>query len=156
MAIATTLQDCLERTGARYDIIHHSRTHNSMETAQAAHIPGYCLAKTVILEDDHGYLAAVLPSTHHILLSELCEHTGRQLRLANEYELAHLFKDCELGAIPPIAMAYGMTTVVDDSLTKHPDVYFEAGDHEELIHVRLNQFLDLMSAADRSTFSHSM
>jgi len=77
----------------------------------------------------------------------------RNLGLATENELAGLFKDCELGAIPPIGPAYGIEIVVDDSLLQEDDVYFEAGDHEELIHVSGKQFQDLVAGARHGHFS---
>lgn len=51
-------------------------------------------------------------------------------------------------------MAYGTQTWLDDSLLAHPDVYFEAGDHQELVHMSLAQFVDLMADARRGHFAH--
>jgi Ala-tRNA(Pro) deacylase len=34
-----------------------------------------------------------------------------------------------------------------------PDVYFEAGDHEDLIHVSAENFQKLMSGAEHASFS---
>jgi Ala-tRNA(Pro) deacylase len=156
MSVSITLEDCLRNKGSQYDIIHHPHTHNSMDTAQAAHIPGDRLAKTVLLEDEFGYVAAVVPSTYHVRLSEMWKKTGRRLVLASETEMRELFKDCEVGAVPPICTAYGMQTYVDESLIRQPDVYFEAGDHEQLIHMRIDQFLDLMAEAQTVRCAHRM
>jgi Ala-tRNA(Pro) deacylase len=158
MAIATTLSDCLHRSGITYDVAWHPTSQYSMETAELARIPGDRLAKTVLLEDDGGYVAAVLPATRHVLLATLSRETGRTLRLACEDELGDLFKDCELGAIPPplAAMYRGMTTYVDESLLGQADVYFEAGDHKELIHLSTESFLKLMDGAERAQFSRHM
>jgi Ala-tRNA(Pro) deacylase len=154
MSMSATLQDCLRSKGSRYEIVHHPYSHSSMETAAAAHIPGDRLAKTVLLEDERGYVAAVLPSTHAVRLSELWAKTGRHLVLAREIDLRELFKDCDAGALPPVCTAYGMQTYLDESLAQQPDVYFEAGDHEELVHMGSDQFLDLMDRAVRARFAH--
>ena len=131
MSMSATLQDCLRDKGSQYEIVHHRYTHSSIETAAAAHIPGDRLAKTVLLEDEHGYVAAVLPSTYAVRLSDLWAQTGRHhLVLAKEVDLRELFKDCDAGALPPVCTAYGMYTFLDESLASQPDVYFEAGDHE--------------------------
>ncbi|MFX1676909.1 YbaK/EbsC family protein [Paraburkholderia sp. A2WS-5] len=156
MSISPTLQECLRNKGSRYEIVRHPYSHSSMETAAAAHIPGVRLAKTVLLEDEHGYVAAVLPSTHAVQFSELWSKTGRRLALATEVELRELFKDCDAGALPPVCMAYGMKTWLDSSLAGQPDVYFEAGDHEALIHMDADQFLALMDDAERAHFSRRM
>ena len=96
----------------------------------------------------------MLPSTHAVGLSELWTKTGRRLVLAKEIDLREVFKDCDAGAVPPVCTAYGMQTYLDESLAQQPDVYFEAGDHEELIHMGSDQFLDLMDRAERARFAH--
>jgi Ala-tRNA(Pro) deacylase len=157
MSMSSVLKDCLQHKGSQYDVVQHPHSFSSMSTAEAAHIPGDRLAKTVVLGDSTGYAAAVLPSTHHLRLSELRDITGRQqLELATESEVRELFKDCELGAVPPVTVAYGMPTYLDETLTQQPDVYFEAGDHEELIHMRTDQFLDLMENTTRMRCAHRM
>jgi Ala-tRNA(Pro) deacylase len=156
MYMSPTLEECLRRIGSRYEIVHHPHSECSMDTAQAAHVPGDRLAKTVILQDDEGFAAAVLPSTYHLQLYKLWEETGRKLVLATEDEVRELFKDCEVGAVPPVAMAYGMPTFIDESLMRQPDVYFEAGDHEDLVHMQMDDFMRLMSDAERVRCSHRM
>jgi Ala-tRNA(Pro) deacylase len=154
MAIAATVEDCMARHGVTtYDIISHPQSHCSMETAQLTHVPGECLAKSVILEDDNGYLMAVLPSNRHVKLGALSRDLQRPLRLTTELQLALLFMDCELGAIPPVGEAYGLETLLDESLADKPDVYFEAGDHQELIHVDGDSFMRMMASARRIQFS---
>ena len=153
MALANTLASCLSSKNCRFDIVRHPYTHNSMATAEAAHVPGDRLAKTLLLEDESGYVAAVIPSSHHLLLAAICEQTGRKLVLADEDEIREVFKDCDVGAIPPVAMAYGMHTYLDDILLKQPDIYFEAGDHQELVHMSIDQFVDLMADAERGHFA---
>lgn len=156
MSMSATLQDCLRSKGSQYEIVRHPHSHSSVETAAAAHIPGDRLAKTVLLEDEHGYVAAVLPSTYAVRLSELWAQTGRHLLLAKEVDVRELFKDCDVGALPPVCTAYGMYTYLDESLANQPDVYFEAGDHEALIHMGTKQFLDLMDRAERTRFARRM
>lgn len=156
MPMSATLHEYLRSKGSRYDIVHHPYSHSSAETAAAARVPGERLAKTVLLGDEHGYVAAVLPSTHAVRLSELWATTGRHLKIAKESDVREVFKDCDIGALPPIGAAYGMQTYLDESLTREPDVYFEAGDHEELVHMQTEQFLALMDRAERAHFAHRM
>ena len=83
----------------------------------------------------------------------LREQLNRHLRLASETKLASLFKDCVPGAIPPVGDAYGMPTVLEHSLAGESEVYFEAGDHEELIHVNGRTFAQVMGGAEHLHFS---
>lgn len=153
MSIAHTLHDYMMQQGVRYEVTTHPHTLTSMETAAAAHVPGDELAKAVILEDDDGYVMAVVPATHHVKLGKLRGQLGRNLRLALERDFSAVFSDCEAGAIPPLGMAYGMPTLVDDSLAEQPDVYLEAGDHEGLIHLERSAFQNLLATAQHGRFS---
>ena len=142
MAMATTLARFLRNRQSRFDTVGHPCT------------TGDRLAKTVLLEDHRGYVAAVIPSTHHLKLSEIRAQTGRKLTLAHECGVREVFRDCSRGATPPVGMAYGTQTWLDDSLLAHADVYFEAGDHRELVHMSTEQFADLMADARRGHFAH--
>ena len=144
MAIASTVSDYLAETGVDYDVVTHAHTATSSETAEASHVPGARLAKSVILGDDQGYLMVVLPSNRTVNLGELHRQLNRNLGLVTESELGGLFRDCEVGALPAMGPAYGLETVVDDVLAEQPDIYFEAGDHEQLIHVSAEAFHALM------------
>ena len=86
-------------------------------------------------------------------LRDLEEQLERHLELASEAELSQLFRDCEVGALPPVGAAFGIPTVVDDSLMNAPDVWFEAGDHEDLVHMRGIEFLSLFTGARHGRFS---
>lgn len=154
MTIAASVQDHLNREGVRYETITHEHTRDSSHSAQAAHIPGDQLAKCVMLEDAAGYVMAVLPATHKVDLGAVHRQLDRKLGLATDRELADLFKDCEPGAIPPLGRAYGIDTILDESLNGAQDVYFEAGDHMTLVHVTGQDFQRLMADAPRGEISH--
>ncbi len=154
MAIAATIRRHLEEHGVKYDVIVHEHTASSMRTAEAAHVPGDKLAKTVVLKDGAGYLMAVLPATHHLDIERLNELVGRELTFVEEEELATLFADCEAGAVPAAGAAYHMQVALDKALTEESDIYFEAGDHREVIHVSGTQFQSLQGKAVTGYFSY--
>ena len=100
-----------------------------------------------MLEDERGYVMAILPASQRIALPRLNHTLRRTLELASEAEIARLFADCEIGAVPPLGAPYGIPTVIDDSLLNLPEVYFEAGDHEDLVHMRGAAFLTLLAGS---------
>lgn len=153
MGIAITVKEYLNRNGIEYEVLSHPRSGSSMETARVAHVPGDSLVKTVVLEDEAGYVVAVVPSTHRVRIGALSGQLHRPLRLASEREFPALFKDCDLGAIPPLGPAYGLPTVIEEELARKSEVYFEAGDHEELIRVSGEQFMRLLAGAEKHHFS---
>jgi Ala-tRNA(Pro) deacylase len=156
MPVAHRVSAYLAEQDADFDIVDHPHSSTSMESAQLAHVPGDCIAKSVVLGDERGYLLAVLPASCHVDLGELHRQTNRNLGLATEYELTALFDDCEPGAVPPFGNVYDIDTIVDESLVEQSDVYFEAGDHERLIHVSAETFENLLGDAQHSEFTRHL
>ena len=154
MGIAKTVVDCLQKDRVSYDVVTHPRTVCTRETAERVAIPADRVAKAVVLSDHRGYVMAVIPANRYVSVKTLSKKLNRKLALVREERLSPVFKDCELGAIPPLGPAYGMETIVDDSLVGQPEIYFEAGDHEELIRVSGEQFLALLRQARHGQFSH--
>jgi len=154
MTIASRLRQFLDREGVRYDVVSHPRTATSSQSAEAAHIPGNHLAKSVVVHHELGYVVAVVPSTHRVELGTLQDLLDKRLGLATEGEITTLFNDCEAGAIPPVGAAYGVPVILDQSLGDVSDLYFEGGDHKSLVHVSSDAFRVLTKDARRARFSH--
>lgn len=153
MAMAQHVSQYLQEHEIPYDLVSHPHSSSSLETAASAHLSGDCVAKSVILEDDQGYLMAVIPATHRLDLRALDTYLTRHVELADEPELAGLFDDCELGAMPALGPAYGLRTLVDRKLAEQPDIYFDAGDHERLVRVDSEALFELMDGFELGEFS---
>ncbi|SFM57116.1 aminoacyl-tRNA deacylase [Shimia aestuarii] len=153
MPIASRLKHHLDAHGFPFDMLPHPYTATASETAEQAHVPGDHLAKTVLIHMEEGPFAAVIPSHLHVDLHQLQLMMNRRLGLAPEEELAEVFEDCEIGAAPPVGVAYGIPTVLDKSLMGLDEVWFEAGDHRTLVHMSGHHFDRLMSDAKLGSFS---
>ncbi|MCM5569447.1 YbaK/EbsC family protein [Burkholderiaceae bacterium FT117] len=154
MTISARLSRYLDQRGARYQVSTHDRSSSSAETARTARIAPHLLAKSVVLEDERGWVVAVVPADSRLMIGRLSELLGRdRLRLADESRIAMLFEGCEPGAVPPVGMAWGLETVVDDELDRVDLVYMEGGDHECLLSMSRREFRDLMSEARHGRFS---
>lgn len=155
MGIARTVETYLQKHRIAYDLIPHPHTASSKETAKVTHVPPQHVAKAVVLGDDQGFLLmAVVPSDRYVEVKTLSKRLGRDLHLTSEDRLAPVFRDCEPGAIPPLGPVYGMETILDNKLVGLPEVYFEAGDHEELVRVDGEQFVRLLKEARHGDISH--
>jgi Ala-tRNA(Pro) deacylase len=152
MSIARTVKVFLDSHELNYEILQHPHTSTSHQTADAAYIWQDQLAKSVLLEDENGYVMAVLPASYRVDIAALRRALGRNLRLANEAELADLFGDCELGAVPPLGDAYGIEVVYDDHFKGLGVIYFEGGNHEDLVYVRGEDFMRIFEDAPHFAF----
>ena len=153
MSIANTVKSYLDSEQLSYEILQHPHTNSSAETAGAAYIWEDQLAKSVLLEDEAGYVMAILPASNRVDLKKLREKMHRPLELATEAELGEIFADCEIGAVPPLGRAYGIPMIYDDCLTKLANVYFEAGDHEDLVYMGGAEFMQLLGKASHANFA---
>ena len=153
MTVANTLQQHLTSQGVRFDVLEHPPAYSSSQTAQVCHVSGDQYAKAVVLKGDGGYVLAVLPASHHADLVSVRSLLQRDLELASEAEASRIFADCETGALPADGPAYGLETIVDESLAALSDVYIEGGDHRSLLHLSGSDFGRLLADARRGEFS---
>lgn len=148
MSMPARLSNYLHRRGISYDVLSHAHSHSSAETARTAHVARHQLAKSVVLEDDEGCVMAVVPADARVDVRGLARALGRgRLHLSDEQRLCELFPDCDRGAVPAVGMAWGMETVVDDTLGESAELYIEAGDHDMVIRMSRQQFMELMRDA---------
>jgi len=156
MPIPSRLTNYLDQCGAKYDVSEHRLSRCSAETARTASVPSKQLAKSVIVEDDWGCVMAVVPADKSVMLGQLSQQLGRKnLHLSDENRISRLFADCDRGAVPPVGMAWGVETIVDDELEACDVVYAEAGDHQHLLRMSHDQFHHLMGAASHGRFCKS-
>jgi Ala-tRNA(Pro) deacylase len=147
MTIAAKLERHLAEQQTEYELLSHPHTGCSHETAEAAHVPEDHIAKGVLVRGGKDYYLAVIPADRWLKMSAIDHELDRELELASERELGAIFPDCEVGAVPPIGNAYGVETLLDDSLTSLANVYFEAGDHEHLVHTSGENFARLFGGS---------
>jgi len=156
MTIARTLQQYLEDQDIAYEVMAHQPTKTSSRTAQASHISGNCLAKGVVLSREGGFTLAVVPASCNVKMDAVSHFIEGPVSIASEDEIGELFPDCDEGAIPPLGAAYGLDVIVDDSLEQRSDIYFEAGDHESLIHLTGSQFHNLLENIPHGRIAQQM
>lgn len=153
MAIAMMLEHYLDRNHYPFELVKHPYASDSLSVAEQAHIDPRHVVKCVMLEDDIGYVMAVCQASARISLKTLHYQLNRKLKFATESEIADLIGDCVLGAIPPVGELYDVDMVVDDDLLNQKELYFEAGDHEDLVHVTAETFEKMVKDAERASFT---
>lgn len=124
-----------------FDLVAHPHSNTSLETARKARIPPGRIAKGVLIDGDGCRMVAMIPANREVRLGQLGHDNGMSFQLASESEVSGLFEGCEPGAIPGLPSAWGMEMIWDDELTKEPEIFLEAGDHERLIRVE-TRYLD--------------
>jgi Ala-tRNA(Pro) deacylase len=152
MSIASTVRSALSEEKVEYQVL--------SQTTHAGHKRGPRispdkLARAVLLKDSSGFLLAVLPASRRLDMDALSVKLHRRLRPASDDDLDRNFFDCEVGAVPPLGPWYRLPTVVDEALRNQPDIFFEAGDRRELVHVAETAFELLMDGAEYLHFTNN-
>jgi Ala-tRNA(Pro) deacylase len=141
MAIRRTLE-FLDGESVKYVVMHHSAAYTAQEVAASAHIPGKCMAKTVIVDIDGSLALAVVPADRDVEMGMLRTAARAQsVALADPSQFADRFEGCQLGMEPPLGNLFGMETYVDKGMTKQDWIAFNAGSHTDVIEMAFNDYL---------------
>jgi Ala-tRNA(Pro) deacylase len=145
MAILPRLREFLDQSQVPYTHHSHPIAYTARDVARTEHVPEHRVAKTVVFSGDNGFGMAVLPADSFVDLQELRADLGlTHLRLATERELAQLFPDCELGAMPPLGNLFGLPVFIDSTLHNEETITFNAGTHRDVVYMRLRDFENLV------------
>lgn len=154
MSIPETVSRYLESNNIQYELLAHPVSFSAHDTSLASHVdPGH-IAKGVIVKSESGFAMVVIVGNDWLKLNTLGEELGQVYELADENEIVQLFSDCKTGAIPALGKAYGINTFYDERLNSLANIYFEAGDHENLVHIKADQFQTLFKGCRHGHFSH--
>jgi Ala-tRNA(Pro) deacylase len=142
--IPETIQHYLQQNHVPFLRHWHPRAVTAQELAQALHVTGYRVAKSVIVSADGRLCICLIPATDTLDLEKVGEALGtREARLATEDEFADRFPACELGAESPFGKLYGLPVLMDESLAVAEDLLLRAGSHEEALEVSVEDFIAL-------------
>ena len=126
-----------------FQVLPHPSAYDAQRVAEALHVPGRLIAKSVLLRANGGYryIVAVLPATKRIDFALASAALGgSKLQLATETDVASHCPDCEVGVLPPFGSQYAMTTIVDESLAKDAEILFDGNTHDEAIRMKFEDF----------------
>lgn len=139
--IPSSIAEYLDRNHASYSVLFHPTAYTAQQEAAAAHVPGNEWAKAVCCIADGHPVLAVLPAPRAVDFERLQQVLhAESVRLAREAELAELYSDCEVGAMPPLGPLYGQQVLVDSSLAGQPEIVFNGGSHRDAIRMPYREF----------------
>ena len=145
MAIARTLKQYLSGSRIGHTVIalplSPAPITSLMHAAEIAGIAPQSVVQAIALKDNIGLVMAIIPITHTLDLNAVCKLLHRQLVLAPQAQVMAVFHDCKPEFIPAAGEAYGVRSMLDDSLLQTVgDIYFAAGDDAHLIQVHSKIF----------------
>ena len=140
MSIAYGVSEFLRTHRISYDVLWHRRADTSLRAALESGVSADRVVKAVMLESGDTLFMVLVPASRMLDIEKVGDYLDARVHLADPMEFEALFDDCEPGAVPATGPAYGCATLLDEHLARADDVYFDAGDQEELIHVKGSLF----------------
>lgn len=138
------LRSHLDQLGVEYQWHHHDAAYTARSLAQTEHVSGKKVIKPVVVNADGHFVLCALPANEYIDLEQLrAELDAEDTQLASEPQLGEIFRDCELGAEPPIGGLYGLPTLMDRALADQDRVVFQAGTHEDAVQMSMQDYMRL-------------
>jgi Ala-tRNA(Pro) deacylase len=143
MTMSARVEELLKAEHVEYRTVAHRPAATSQEVARASHVPGWRLAKVVVLRvAGGGWLLAVVPAPLRVDLEALALWSGLNgLRLATEAEMVRRFRDCAPGALPPLEPLHDVPVFIDDAFAQSDDIYFDDGSQHRLVGMRVPDFV---------------
>lgn len=144
MALLACVAAVLKRERVPYLTLRHPPAFTAPERSAVAHIPGSRSAKVVICIADGRPVQAVVPAHYTVDLEAL--RTLAQavsLRLAREEEVAALYPEFEVGAMPPFGMMYGHHVFIERCFVGEPEMVFNAGTHTDSLCMHYGDFVEV-------------
>jgi len=127
-----------------FELHEHSPTYTAQEVAAEEHVSGNFIAKTVLVRADGNYVLCVLPASYKLDLAKVARIVkAKDVRLADETELAKISPDTEVGAEPPFGNLYDISTLVDDHLVSEEHIIFQAGTHRQAVKIKYHDYARL-------------
>ena len=141
MAMIKKLKELFDEAKVSYEVYNHPLAYTAQEIAQRQHFSGDQMAKVVMLEVDKRLVMAVVTASQKVHLMTVRASLGAaEVRLATEDEFVSRFPDCEIGAMPPFGILFGLPVYVDPAVTQDESIYFNAGNHVQTVRIRYDDF----------------
>jgi len=141
MSIPNEIKKFLDSKQVKYRHFTHPQAFTASETAEAQHVSGRELAKSVVVIADDRLMLAVIPANDRLDVEKLSHLEGAaSIRLASEDEFAEVFAGCEVGAEPPLGKLYDVPVWLDASFEDHDAILFNAGTHTDTIQMTVEDF----------------
>ena len=139
------LEQYLTENRVYYEVQEHRQVYTMQEVAAVLHEKGLHVAKVFMAWADGKLVMLVLPAPAHVDFERVKTLLNvREARRAREAEFAHLFPDCDVGAMPPLGNLYNVPVYLDRVLANQPHLVFQAGSHHTTMKVALSDYLQLV------------
>ncbi|MCK4919058.1 MAG: hypothetical protein KAS01_01595 [Candidatus Pacebacteria bacterium] len=154
MAILKSLQNLLEKSGVKYEVIDHKTVYTAHDSAETQHIKPQEVVKTLVMKiSSKKHILALISANKNLDKKKLLKEVNTWLKKEEEKAVktvefakeAWMKKNMKgkIGATVPFGSLAKMTTFVDKNLLKNKDLIINTGDYTKSIKLATKKFLEL-------------
>jgi len=146
MNLPDTVRTYLDRQQCAYRLIPYPPREAIGQASERLDIPARRIARAVLLKDAAGPIMAILPHSHILDFSMLCQLRECDLEPLHGAETSRFFqaRGCKGNSHPPLPDAFDIPALVDTSLSDDGDIYFEGGSGDCFVKMRGGDFGKLL------------
>jgi HD-like signal output (HDOD) protein/prolyl-tRNA editing enzyme YbaK/EbsC (Cys-tRNA(Pro) deacylase) len=152
MILPDLVQQIFEREGIDHECLGHSFDLSSVEAANSLQLNPDHVAQATMLRDELGMVMAIYPATTVLDLDGLNLLTKRALVQMTAYQIREALPVCEDGVPVPIAKAYNVRAIVDNTLMDAEQIYLLIN-AETMCGVNVRHFIRLQGMGGRFDLS---
>ncbi|MFO1372713.1 MAG: HDOD domain-containing protein [Candidatus Competibacteraceae bacterium] len=158
MPLPDTVKTFLENHSLPYRVVPFSLGDTLIQAAKTLDLPPRRIIRAVLLRDRGSIVMAILPCSHILDFSLLCQLLGRELEPLYGRESTGVLRDCLPGSYPPLPNAFSLFALVDDSLADHnaEEIYFDGGSGDTLIGMKGTDYQALLTSIRWEHFAISV
>lgn len=155
-AVVARIADVLEQEHCSFKTFEHEEVRTSEEAAAVR--PGYTLAqgakalivraklRNVPKEKEKQFVQVIVPGDAKFDTAKLrAVLDAKDIRFATPEEVGEITGGIQPGGVPPFGNLFGLSVYVDDSLLRHEEIVFNAGDRRFSIALRTEDWLRVVS-----------
>lgn len=144
MDVFNKIKQLLDQAGIQYQVMDHERVHTCEDAAKIRGTSPDQGAKALVCVADGQPILIVLPCSTKLDVKEFKRWQRiKDLRFATPEEVTKI-TGIEVGAIPPIGKALGLTTYVEEQLLKEKQICFNAGVHTRSMIMKSKDYLQIV------------
>ncbi len=145
--IPRSVRRCLTGPADRYKVRVVAADGGLEQSARAARVPLQKLVRAELVQGSGARLLAVYPADRQLDLKALEQLFKRPFEPCSRDEVTRNFEGCNPDALPPFGPAFGLKTVVDESIGELDEVFFQSGSPGQFIRTDGETFRGLMGEA---------
>lgn len=141
MAISKKVETYLKKMNIKADIISHKTVYTVYDLAQTMKQKFDSISKTLLIKADKDFFLVVMPANYRLDVQKFKKSFKvKKVSLATEKDMKNKFHT-KPGAMLPFGALHKLEVIMDTSLLKTKDAFFQAGSFTDSIRMKVKDYV---------------